>query len=165
MTETWTHQELRRYLETGQKPTPKPASKPVEPATFAHGDLESLTVRLEALPPSQNAFNSQSMKERMRTKKAWRLVCEHYADGLPARFDGPVDIQMEVHFPKGARRYDVGNLAAAEKIMTDVMVGLRVIKNDSPDYVRRVILGPCERTDGNGYTLYTIRPVIIEAGG
>jgi hypothetical protein len=69
--------------------------------------------------------------------------------------DAPVDIQVSCTFPPGARLLDPDNLAA--KLAIDGLKGL-VIVDDSPHYVRTVILGPCLRGD-RAETTITVRAV------
>lgn len=57
-------------------------------------------------------------------------------------FEGPVQISISCEFGPGERRYDPDNLVA--KLVIDGLKGV-LLKDDGPDHVHQVILGPCTR--------------------
>lgn len=114
---------------------------------------------IEGLPPSQNKFNSGKLRDRIVRKKGWKeqvFWAVHRDTDIPENWY-PVHIQLRCGFPPGGRLYDAGNLSAAEKIATDQLVKMGILKGDSPRYVRTVTLGPCFRAT-KGYTEYLITP-------
>lgn len=134
-------------------------------------DEHKRTLVIPEIPPSQNEFNAASLRKRLRHKRLWMdqvfyatrvkqtgLVVS--SDPIPDEWY-PVEIQVRCGFPRGRRRYDAGNLSAAEKHGVDQLIKMGILKGDSSRYVRRVVLGPCFRVlpgeCETGYTEIIIR--------
>ena len=84
--------------------------------------------------PSNNKLLRMHWANRARLIKEWKNFVSLF--GKIDSVDGHCNIKVIEIVPKGGRRLDEINLlAAADKLIIDAMVKLKILKNDSPKYL------------------------------
>jgi hypothetical protein len=125
--------------------------------------MNELTFSVPGEPKSLNAISNASHWERSAEEKYWRETAVWALKAnRGARFDIPVDIEFTVYGP--GRLKDHISPAVAIKGITDGLCDAKVIANDAPRFVNRIILN-CPRKSPKPSVLVTVTTAADRSNG
>jgi hypothetical protein len=106
------------------------------------------------LAPSTNKmYSGQHWAKRVQHKSDTVMAVIVALAGRKEKFTNPVRVEVLPCVAKGKKFYDVSNYSYSYKLIEDALVGLGILNNDTPEFVKEVCFKSPERGQQSGIQL------------